>query len=239
MQHERVVQHRADPQDLVCSDNHSVCTPKCTMNTDCSTGDHCALTRGQCTTQCESDTDCITGQRCDLATRQCKESGGGTGTPCTGEGLSTCAYGTHFCGSARCTPLPAPACPNYTNFQSPDRLGTTSRILYNARLVSAAMDTTACGTTHSKRVKIALSAYSNDPFPSAKDALSGFFFVGPSGLDTDGNRLVFSGSDYVVSGTDRKRAEITVSLCLDPASTTFSTAFYFVAGNFLCYQASY
>ncbi|WP_395839115.1 hypothetical protein [Archangium violaceum] len=206
-----------DTPDLLCSSEYSVCMPKCT-----------------------ADTDCPTGQRCDATTRQCKpEASNDTGKPCTGEGQSTCAYGTHFCSSAQCTPLPAPTCENYEKFTGKGGLGTTGRILYNARVVSAATDTAACGSTTFKRVKIALSAYSNVSFPSTKEELSGLFLVKVDGTVWNGSMQVLSSSDYVVSGTSRERAEITVSLCTNPSSTTLSTGFYFTNGNFLCFQANY
>ncbi|WP_224244628.1 hypothetical protein [Hyalangium gracile] len=200
---------------LVCSDLDSVCTPKCTRDSDCSAG-----------------------RTCDTATGQCKGSGGNTGTPCTGEGQSTCNYGTHSCSSSQCTLLPAPTCPNYVNFPNKNQLGTTGIILYDARKVSFTTDTVACGTTNPVRARIALSAYSNRPFPPTRSELSGFFAVRVDGSSVNGIDLVFQGSDYVVSGANRERADITVSFCVSEASVSLSTAFYFTNGNFLCYQAT-
>jgi Cys-rich repeat protein len=200
--------------DLVCSNLDHVCAPKCA-----------------------TDADCGTGRLCETATGQCKSSGS-TGAPCTGEGQSTCDYGTHFCSSNLCTPLPAPACVNYTNFPNKGNLGTTAAILYGARLVSVTTDTAYCGTTSSRRAKIALSAYSSTPFPSTRGSLSGFFMVNTTGTVVDASMLVASG-DYSVSGVNRERAEIVVSLCFNPATTSASTGFYFTQGNFLCYQATF
>ncbi|QRK11283.1 hypothetical protein JQX13_15110 [Archangium violaceum] len=69
--------------------------------------------------------------------------------------------------------------------------------------------------------------------------MNGFFLVKVDGTVWDGFRLVSSDSDYVVSGMNRERAEITVSLCASSSSTNLSTGFYFVNGDFFCFQANY
>ncbi|WPB81478.1 hypothetical protein KYC5002_20455 [Archangium violaceum] len=203
-----------DTPDLVCSNQDKVCAPRCTEDVDCAVGRICETSTGQC------------------------QVWGGTGAPCTGEGQSTCDYGTHFCGTNQCTPLPAPTCANYENFSNKGNLGTTGSVLYNPRLLSVATDTAYCGMTTSTRAKIALSAYRSWPFPASRDGLSGFFMVRPDGMVMDATTLV-SARDYSVSGDNRERAEIVVNLCFDPATTSASTGFYFTDGNFLCYQVTF
>jgi hypothetical protein len=200
--------------DLVCSNLDHVCAPKCTLDTDCSPGRICETATGQC------------------------QVWGGTGAPCMGEGQSSCDYGTHFCGTNQCTPLPAPTCVNYTNFSNKGNLGTTGPILYGARLVSVTTDTAYCPMPVTRRVKIALSAYSSVPFPTTRDALNGFFLVKTDGAVLSGTNLM-AFSDYTVSGTNRERAQLVVSLCYDPAATSASNGFYFTNGNFLCHQATF
>jgi hypothetical protein len=206
------------PKDLVCSVGYNVCTPRCTADTDCGTNNVCDTASGSCQPKGPEDS---------------------TGKACTGEGLSTCDYGKHTCDAGRCTLLPAPTCDNYTRFPEKDRLGTTGRILYNARVVGAVNDTDYCPDSAPKRVKITFSAYANVPFPPTRDGLSGLFFVRVDGTVVDAYPLIRSGSDYVVMGANRERAEITLSLCVPSSSTTLSTAFYFIQGNFLCHTANY
>ncbi|MFP2926055.1 hypothetical protein ACLESO_12715 [Pyxidicoccus sp. 3LG] len=199
-------------EDLVCSIPDAVCIPKCT-----------------------TDLDCSQGQVCETATGHC-EVPGGPGLACTGEGQSNCDYGL-YCASSVCTYPPTPTCPNYENFPHKGELGTTANILYDARTVSFATDTDACGTTNPTRLKIALSAYSYQPFPTTRSGLAGFFYVRTDGSRVDGTSLLFSGTDYTVSGANRERAELVVSLCVGAASDTISAGFYFTNGNFLCFQA--
>ncbi|MFP2906031.1 hypothetical protein ACLESD_13420 [Pyxidicoccus sp. 3LFB2] len=224
---------------LSATDPRKVC--KCSTDMLCN-GDSgteelvCSSLDAVCTLKCTGDADCGTGRTCDTATGQCLADR--TGTACTGDGLSSCDYGTDFCSSNICTPLPVPVCPNYTNFQHKDQLGTWATILHGARTVSFETDTVACATPNSMRVKIALSAYSNRPFPPTRGDLSGLFFVKSDGSLHSGVALVFSGADYSVLGEDRQRAEIVVSLCLPAGTTTISTGFYFTGGNFLCFQST-
>jgi hypothetical protein len=89
-------------------------------------------------------------------------------------------------------------------------------------------------------VRVVLSAYSSVPFPTTKEALNGLFRVSVGGSVVDARELMIPMSgDYVVSGTNRERADITVTLCASAGSVTMSTAFYFTNGNFLCYQANW
>jgi hypothetical protein len=225
--------------DLVCSNLDKVCAPKCTSDAACGTGRTCDTATGQCKAGSTGGTcspACGAGQVCDTSTRTCVNNG----AACTGEGQSTCVYGSQFCSSSACTALPAPTCQNYTNLSNKSVLGTTGVITYSARVASAATDTAFCGTTDTKRVKIAVSAYSSTPFPATKDDLSGFFFVLVDGMPKSGTAAVSSSAgNYTVSGTNRERAEIVVSFCRPPDSTTLSTGFYFTSGNFLCFQATY
>jgi hypothetical protein len=225
--------------DLVCSNLDKVCTEKCTSDAACGTGRTCDTATGQCKAGGGGGKTCTpacgSGQVCDTNTGTCVNNG----AACTGEGQSTCVYGTQFCSSSKCAALPAPTCDNYTAFPNKSSLGTTGVITYSARVVSAATDS-FCAAATPKRVKIALSAYSSTAFPATKDELGGFFYVRVNGTTVDGATIVSSSAgNYTVSGTNRERAEIVVSLCVDSASTTTSTGFYFTNGNFYCYQASY
>ena len=204
-----------DTADLVCTSVDRVCAPRCT-----------------------SDVACGTGKSCDTATGQCKvKETDTTGSPCVGEGQSTCNYGT-YCQAGVCSALPAPVCDNYQNFTNRNALGTTGPILFGARVRSATTDTGYCPEPTPTHVKLVLSAYSSVPFPPYQDGLRNLFRVLVSGSAVDATRLVTStSSDYVVSGTNRERADITVNLCASSASVTLSTAFYFTSGNFLCFQA--
>lgn len=223
--------------DLVCSNLDKVCESKCTTDPDCGTGRTCDTATGQCkagsTGTCSPA--CGTGQTCDPQTNTCVNNNpGGT---CSGDGQATCKYGTEFCSSSTCTALPTPTCDNYTAFSNKSELGTTGVIIYSARVASAATDTAFCGNTDTKRVKIAVSAYSSTPFPATKAELSGFFYVLVDGVKKDAISAVSSSSgNYTASGTN---AEIVVSLCRPPSSTTTSTGFYFTNGNFFCFQANY
>ncbi|HYH98066.1 hypothetical protein [Hyalangium sp.] len=226
---------------LSTADNRQVC--QCATDTLCNsegtTDLVCSNLDKVCATKCTTDASCGTGRTCDTATGQCK-AGGVVGDTCTGEGQSTCTYGTQFCSASKCTALPTPSCQNYTNFANKSELGTTGVIIYSARVESAATDTAFCGNTDTKRVKIAISAYSDRAFPATKAELSGFFYILVDGEKKDAIAAVSSSSgNYTVSGTNRERAEIVVSLCRPPSSTTTSTGFYFTSGNFFCYQANY
>lgn len=200
--------------DLVCSDLDKVCVTACTTNDDCGTG-----------------------RTCDTATGQC-EAGSGPGTTCSGEGLSTCSYG-QICASSTCSAPPTPTCENYQNFDNKADLGTTGPILYKAVTTSAATDTTFCGTTNTKRVKITLSAYTNaqNPFPTRSQDLNSLFYVLVDGSPTD--PVISSTSGNYTVNADRTQATIVVNLCREPSSTTTSTGFYFKGGNFLCFQSTY
>ncbi|MFL5345155.1 MAG: hypothetical protein ACJ8AT_10185 [Hyalangium sp.] len=226
--------------DLVCSSVDKVCEEKCTSDAACGTGRTCDTATGQCkagsTGTCSPA--CGTGQTCDPQTNTCVNNNpGGT---CSGEGQATCKYGTEFCSSSTCTALPAPSCQNYTNFPNKSSLGTTGTIIYSATVQSSATDTAYCGTANPKRVKIALSAYSSTPFPATKDELNGFFYVVVEGTQDSATKSVSTSSgNYVVSGNNRENASIVYSLCRPADSTTTSTGFYFINGNFFCFQASY
>ena len=226
---------------LSATDSRQVC--KCSTDALCNEGRStfdlvCSIQDAVCTPKCTADEECAEMQRCDTASGQCKVRGD-SGAPCTGEGQSTCDYGTHFCNSNVCTPLFVPTCPNYENFPNKDLLGTTGPILYAARRVNVSSDPALCGSATPKRVDIALSAYSNKPFPMLKSELVGFFRVLVNGSTRDGLSHVFPGNSYTVSGDNRERAEFVVSLCADPSTSTISSAFYFTNGNFLCYQANF
>ncbi len=226
--------------DLVCSNLDKVCEAKCTTDAACGTGRTCDTATGQCKAGATCSPACGTGQTCDPTTNTCVNNNpGGT---CSGDGQSTCKYGTEFCSTSTCTAIPAPSCQNYTNFSNKSSLGTTGTIIYSARVVSAASDTYCSNSNPSlpKRVKIALSAYSSTPFPATKAELNGFFYVVVDGTASDATQSVSTSTgNYTVSGAHQENAEIVYSLCRAADSTTTSTGFYFVNGNFFCFQANY
>ncbi|WP_120630787.1 MULTISPECIES: hypothetical protein [Corallococcus] len=222
------------------SDSRKVCqcSTDVLCNADEGTSDRvCSIPDAVCIPRCTADEACGEGQRCDTASGHCKVRGD-TGAACTGEGQSNCDYGTHFCSSNVCTPLWQPQCLNYENFPNKDMLGTTGPILYAARRVSVSTDTVLCGTATPKLVKVAFSAYSSVPFPMTKGDLNGFFRVLVAGTVREGTQDV-RGADYTVTGDNRERAELIVSLCTEATATTLSTAYYFTGGNFLCFQANF
>jgi hypothetical protein len=234
----------------VCAPAGGTTTPACTKNADCTTsGQVCDVAAGVCKAACTKNADCTTsGQVCEVASGLCKAQT--TGNACQGQGKSTCNYG-EFCNtgtstSGTCAVMPAPTCQNYTNFTQRDQLGVTGPMLFTASVVSAAVETTPLNqrwcqdTSAPKRVRVKLSAYANTPFPENKSALNGFLYVLVAGSQTSATALVSdTAADYVVSGTNKERADIIVNFCVAQDSTTRSLGFYFTNGNFLCYQANY
>jgi hypothetical protein len=226
---------------LSATDSRRVC--QCATDALCNAGGEtadqvCSDLDNVCVAKCTGDSDCGTERRCNPATGQCQEDS--THFPCTGEGQSICDYGTQHCVSGQCAPLPGPpSCLNYTNLSRKDDLGTTGPILYGVRLVGSVLDTNFCAQSSPKRVRIALSAYNSRPFPTTRFELAGFFYVRGDGTRVDGTQLVSPASAYTVTGENRERAELIVSLCVPQDSTGISTGFYFIGGNFLCFQANY
>jgi Cys-rich repeat protein len=202
----------AESTDSVCSDLDNVCVPKCSSDDDCATGRVCNTGSGQCE---EDDT---------------------TGGTCSGEGRSTCSYG-QICTNSTCAAPPAPTCQNYTAFPNKGDLGTTGPIIFKTELVSAQTDS-FCASSAPKRLRIRVSAYSNTPFPQTSGELSQFFYV-----QTEGGRqnapISNSSGNYTVTGANRDRADIIVSLCVAANSTRNSAGFYFSGGNFACQESTY
>ncbi|PTL82538.1 hypothetical protein DAT35_17200 [Vitiosangium sp. GDMCC 1.1324] len=66
------------------------------------------------------------------------------------------------------------------------------------------------------------------------------FWVQVDGTKKSAPAIISSSpGNYTVTGTNRERADITLSFCVADTSKTLSTAFYFANGNFFCYQANY
>jgi hypothetical protein len=211
----------SDASTLSCSTAYSVCVSPGT------------------TPACTKDADCSAGQTCETSTGTCKTPT--TGATCSGEGKSTCNYGELCSTSSKCAAVPAPTCDNYQNFTAKSELGTTGPILFKATTEGAAVES-FCGTGSAtpKRVKVKLSAYSSTAFPDNKDGLSALFYVTVNGNKNSGSALISSSTgNYVVSGTNKDRADMIVSFCVAESSTTLSLGFYFTNGNFLCHQAIY
>lgn len=196
--------------DMLCSDTHKVCVPKCS-----------------------ADTDCATDQTCDTASGVCKPKST-TGNSCTGEGQSTCSYG-EFCGSGTCAVVPAPTCENYDNFTSRDQLGTTGAIIFKATTQGSSLDG-FCASATPRHVKVAVSAYSSAEFPATKNELNGLFYVKVNGSTVSGPSIL---TNYTVTGDNRESADFVLNFCVSESSTTLSLGFYFTNGNFFCHQASY
>jgi len=201
--------------ELLCSTLDTVCTPKCT-----------------------ADVDCGTGRTCDTATGQCKAGGGNTGTTCTGEGQTTCAYG-QFCSASKCTAVPAPTCANFNPSQGGktpvwNATSSTGPIIFDVTQVSFANDS-FCSGAGEITAKARVKAYvSTGTFPAQKDALSGLFYVRVNGSEVSGTNLIRP-SEYAVSA-DGKTATFTMNFCPGASATTLSVGIYFTGGNETCAQ---
>ncbi|AEI68335.1 hypothetical protein [Corallococcus macrosporus] len=206
----------SESTDLVCSDLDNVCV-----------------------TACSSDADCTSGRTCDTTTGQCEE--GDTEpepTTCSGEGRSTCTYGL-ICTSSTCSEPPAPTCQNYTSY--PNRaadVGDTGPIIYKIETISAVAGT-AAWCPGLKRLRLAVSAYtdSTSPFPETEPELGGFYYV-TTGGDRHNASISNGANDYVIT-ENGTHADIIVNLCVPSDSTTTLAGFHFVDGNFFCYRANY
>lgn len=201
------------------------------------TGQVCGTVSKRCeepgtNTGCTKNSDCATGETCNTSTGQCE---GGT-TTCSGEGRATCSYGS-ACYSSTCQAPPAPTCENYNNFGNKSALGTTGPIIFKAATTSAAIDS-FCDASAPKRVKITISAYSSTPFPQTAAELNGFLYVLVNGT-TRTPVVSTSSGNYVVSGTNRERADIVANICVASSSNTTSLGYYFTGGNFFCFQSTY
>jgi hypothetical protein len=218
---------------LVCQ-----CTTDSGCNTDRETADLlCDPESAVCVQRCTSDATCSTGSTCNLTTGVCES--GGVGTTCAGEGLSTCDYG-NICTASTCQAPAAPACENYTNL-SADRkatLGTTGPIIFATSLVSAQADTAFCpGSTANKRVRVKLSVYNDEDFPSSASGLNGFFYVLVNGNAI--TPVVSTRADSYVRSENNRRLDTVVEFCEGNTATRTQTGFYFTGGNFACYLAQY
>ncbi|RKH36358.1 hypothetical protein D7Y13_16735 [Corallococcus praedator] len=214
---------------------------QCKTNQLCNEDDSTSLVCGAVSKRCEEpgtntgctkNSDCGTGETCDTATGQCV---GGT-TTCSGEGRATCAYGS-ACYSGTCQAPTAPTCENYTNFGNKSALGTTGPIIFKVATTSAATDS-FCPASAPKRVKITISAYSSTPFPATSAELNGLFYVLVNGT-AQAPSISSSQGNYVVTGTNRDRADIVANLCVAASSNTASLGYYFTGGNFFCFQSTY
>ncbi|RKH69160.1 hypothetical protein [Corallococcus llansteffanensis] len=235
-----------------CPDTEKECAPlagatntakvcQCKTNQLCNEDDSTSLVCGTVSKRCEEpgtstgctkDADCTTGNTCDTASGQCKPAA----TTCSGEGKATCAYGS-ACYNNACSAPPAPTCENYNNFSNKAALGTTGPIIFKAATTSAAVDS-FCDASAPKRVKITISAYSSTPFPATAAELNGFLYVLVNGT-TRTPVVSSSAGNYVVTGTNRERADIVANICVAADSKTTSLGYYFTGGNFFCFQSSY
>lgn len=237
----------------ICHPQAGVCVQTCSTSADCpesaKTCDALSSTNTtkicRCSTNelCQRDTrvDDASTLSCSTAYSVCVPSGttgpGPTPTTCSGEGQSTCSYG-QFCSSGACTAVTAPTCQNYERFDERGELGTTGPIIFKATETAAVE--AYCSSSAPKRVKVTISAYSSTPFPQSKDDLNGLFWVDVDGDKHSGAAVVAAGgSNYVVSGTNRERADIILSFCVAESSRTLSLGVYFTGGNFFCHQATY
>ncbi|WP_239014015.1 hypothetical protein [Archangium violaceum] len=237
----------------ICHPDAKVCVQTCTAAADCpdsakkcealsssDTRQICKCTTPELCQQDERVSD-ASNLTCSGQYSVCVPSGttgpGPTPTTCSGEGQSTCAYG-QFCSTGTCTVVPAPTCQNYERFDQRGDLGTTGPIIFKATETAAVE--TYCSPSAPKRVKVTISAYSSNPFPATKDELNGLFWVDVDGDKHSGAAVVAAGgSNYVVSGTNRERADIVLSFCVAESSRTLSLGVYFMNGNFFCHQANY
>lgn len=236
-----------------CPDTEKECAPlagatntakvcQCKTNQLCNEDDSTSLVCGARSKRCEepgtatgctTDAQCGSGNTCDTTTGQCKPAA----TTCSGEGKSTCAYGS-ACYNSTCAAPPAPTCDNYQAFPNKSALGTTGPIIFKVGNTTATTDTNFCTAAQPKRVKVTISAYSNSPFPATSAELNGLFYVVVNGNQQDVS-ISSSPGNYTVTGTNRERADIVVNFCVNSTSSTTSLGYYFTGGNFYCFQSTY
>jgi hypothetical protein len=216
---------------LICQ-----CTTDSGCNTDRETADLlCDPESAVCVQRCTSDVNCSEGSTCNTTTGVCE--GGGVGTTCAGEGLSTCTYG-NFCSASTCQAPEAPTCSNFTNM-SADRkatLGTTGPIIFNTTVVSSAVDA-FCASSAPKRVRVKVSAYNDEAFASSFTGLNGFFYILVNGQPATGVRVSNRSDSYVLSENDR-RVDFVLEFCESESQGNLQTGLYFTGGNFVCSDLS-
>ncbi|WP_375757954.1 hypothetical protein [Corallococcus exercitus] len=240
-----------------CPDTEKNCAPlagatntakvcQCQTNQLCNEDDSTSLVCGTVSKRCEEpgstpaactkDADCGAGNTCNTSTGVCSPAA----TTCSGEGQSTCAYGS-YCSGTTCTAVPAPTCENFDPTKGGKtpvwNAGTsTGPIIYNVTRVSVGSDSfcTSPQVTFKARVKAYIPSSSSTTFPTQKSGLPGLFYVTVNGQELSGPDLIRP-SEYATSNGG-KTAEFTMNFCRPQGSTTLSVGLYFTGGNEICSQ---
>lgn len=238
-----------------CPDTEKECAPlagatntakvcQCKTNQLCNEDDSTSLVCGTVSKRCEepgtatgctTDAQCTGGNICDTATGQCKPAA----TTCSGEGKSTCAYGS-YCASGTCTAVPAPVCDNFNPAKGGKQpvwtTASTGPIIYSITKSTWGADVVSpafCSTGDTLRAEVKAYATAAGTFPAQKSALSGLFYVTVNGNQSDGTALIRP-SGYTAAA-DGRSATFTMNFC-PGAITTISLGLYFTNGNEICAQ---
>ncbi|MGE6762136.1 hypothetical protein ACQKGO_29265 [Corallococcus interemptor] len=226
------------------SNTQKVC--QCQTNQLCNTDDSTSLVCGTVSKRCEepgstpagckTNADCDSGETCETASGTCKP----TATTCSGEGQSTCAYGS-YCGGTTCTPVPAPTCDNFNPSKGGKapvwNVGTsTGPIIYSVTKVSVGTDSfcTSPLITFKAQVKAYIDSGSSATFPGQVSGLPGLLYVTVDGEEQSGINLIRP-SQYSTSNGG-KTAQFTMNFCRPADATTLSVGLYFTGGNEICGQ---
>lgn len=221
---------------------------KCDATSNCAADERvnaelvCNTTTGVnvCVIQCASDTDCATGQTCDVATGFCS-AGSTPGQTCSGEGQSTCSYGS-YCSSGTCAAAPvAPAtCENFSS-NRPQWSATTSNgpVIYSVEGMGYQVNSSFCQDSAPDAFLVRVRAYRPDTdWPSTRAGVSGFFYLTTGGDDFDvvNDGLLVPNTGYNRNTSNLKDAEFNIYLCRPTGSQTLQVGFYFTGGNPVCQQ---
>jgi hypothetical protein len=212
-----------------CANNDALCNTAVEGNI-CSTGDKV------CRPKCTGDSDCSSGRTCNTTTGQCSAGGGSCSSSDTQP--STCSNG-YYCSSATCTAVPAPTCDNFTASAHAATWTAASAgpVIYDISKVSFANDAGFCGGGSPVRVKVHVKAYAKGStlLPASESSLPGMLhYVQTNG--TEGS-LTSSVQNYTVN-SGNTQGEFDLNFCRPSGSTTFSLGLHFVNGNEYCAQVS-
>ncbi|MBN8227294.1 hypothetical protein JYK02_07190 [Corallococcus macrosporus] len=161
------------------------------------------------------------------------------GEPCSRSASqpTTCSYG-EYCASipSQCSAVPAAVCDNFSNHGTTwDPSTSTGPVIYDAKVVRFAQDTTFCSTYAPKRVTFRLKVYAPAAdLPTSTEGFSGrFYFVSPDGVEINASAL-----QRITTTSDRKNVTFDVNLCLPDGTTSYTAGFFFVGGSEVCVTAS-
>lgn len=216
-----------------CSDNAKTCAPVSASNSTkickCSTTALCNKDRET------ADLVCLPTERV-CAPEGSGGGGGGGEESCTGEGQSSCDYGS-FCDSSACVAVAfPPTCENFSGSNTADWNVSTDNgpVIYSLEQTSFATNTSDCVSDAPVGLGVKINAYRPDTdWPSSKNALPNFLYVRVNGSEVSVTTSLLRDSGYTHSG---KNAEFKFTVCLPSTATTASLGFYFTNGNEVCQQ---